>query len=276
MTTWLITGIGSGFGREIAKAALDRGDIVVGTTRKAADAGFEAMAPGRAHVLTVDLTDDGSVQQAVAQAEEITGGIDRLVNNAGYCLVGTVEEVSMEEAKALFEINVFGAWRMIAAVLPGMRRRGSGHIVNITSVSGFAPWGGTATYGASKYALECIGQTLRQEVGPLGIGVTNVEPGSFRTGFASKSMLLSKKTVPVYRENPNLAPRDMPEHGGKEAGDPALAAQAILAALDSPEPPLHLLLGEDALHYARDQFAFINSQIDEWEQVALSCAYETA
>ena len=275
MTHWLITGIGSGFGRAIASAALARGDTVVGTTRRAEDRGFEALAPGRAHAITLDLSDEAGVRGGVARAEELTGGIDRLVNNAGYGLVGAIEEVTLEEVQSLFEINVFGAIRMIQAVLPAMRARRAGHIVNITSVSGLAPWAGTAIYGASKYAMECIGQTLAQEVAPFGIRVTNVAPGGFRTGFAGAGLVVAQREIAAYSNSAHAARRSLTENAGMEKGDPARAAAAILTALDSSDPPRHLLLGEDALHYARDQFAFVESQIAKWESLSRSTAYET-
>ena len=274
MTTWLITGIGSGFGRTLGEAALARGDTVVGTTRNAEGrAAFEALAPGRAHALVLDLRDEAAVHAAVAEAELLTGGIDRLVNNAGYGLVGAIEEVSLAEARALFDINVFAPIAMIQAVLPGMRARGRGHIVNITSVSGFAPWGGTGLYGASKYAFECIGQTLAQEVAPFGIRVTNVAPGGFRTGFAGQALNVAGREIAAYEDGAHAARRSLQSNTGKEKGDPNLAAAAILTALDAPEPPLHLLLGADALHYARDQFAFVESQIATWEMLSLATAF---
>jgi NAD(P)-dependent dehydrogenase (short-subunit alcohol dehydrogenase family) len=276
MTKWLITGIGGGLGRAVAKAALARGDSVVGTTRSAGDAAFEALAPGRAHVLSVDLTDDASVRAAVARAETLTGGIDRLLNNAGYGLVGAIEEVSIGEARDLFEINVFGAIRMIQAVLPAMRARRAGHVVNITSVSGHAPWAGTGVYGASKYALECVGQTLAQEVAPFGIRVTNVAPGGFRTGFAASGLKVAAKDIADYEDGAHFARRSLTAGAGAEKGDPARGAEAILAALDAKEPPLHLFLGEDALHYARDQIAFVGQQMDAWETLSLSTAFEPA
>lgn len=277
MAGWFITGIGSGLGRALAEAALDRGDKVVGTTRKAADiAAFEALGPGLAKGLAVDLRDAGAVDAAAAEAEAWLGGIDFAVNNAGFGLVGAIEEVSVAEVQALFDINLFAAIRVIQAVLPGMRARKSGHIVNITSVSGLAPWAGTGIYGASKYALECIGQTLAQEVRPLGIGVTNVAPGGFRTGFAAGGLAKAAKSIADYDGSAHIAEQVLIGNAGKEKGDPARGAAAILAALDAPEPPLHLLLGEDALHYAEDQFAFIGQQIEAWRPLSLSTAFEPA
>ncbi|MCJ1960662.1 oxidoreductase [Novosphingobium mangrovi (ex Hu et al. 2023)] len=276
MTNWLITGIGGGLGRELAKAALARGDTVVGLTRKREDAELTALAPERMHIVQVNLADEASVEAAVARAQILTGGIDRLVNNAGYGLVGAIEEVSIEEARALFEINVFGALRMIRAVLPAMRAQKRGHIVNVTSVSGHAPWAGTGIYGASKYALECIGQTLAQEVAPMNIGVTNVAPGGMRTEFAGGNLTIAARDIAEYDEVAHFARRSLTENAGSEAGDPARAAQAILEALDAPEPPLHLLLGEDALHYASDQHARVAQDMQTWETLARSIAFAEA
>jgi len=272
MTNWLITGIGSGLGRALARAALRRGDTVFGTSRRDHDPEFEAMAPGRAHLVPVDLGDREAVRAAVARAEQLAGGIDRLVNNAGYGLAGAVEEVSIEEMIDLFQVNLFGAVRMIQAVLPGMRGRGRGHIVNITSVSGLAPWAGTGAYGASKYALECIGQTLAREVAPFGIRVTNVAPGGLRTGFAA-SLHVAARDIADYEAVAHQARHQLRAHAGREQGDPDRAAEAVIMALDAPEPPLHLLLGEDALHYAHDQFSFVAAQIDQWRPLSLSIAF---
>ena len=251
MVNWLITGIGGGLGYELAQAALARGDTVFGTSRSAQScAAFAAKAPGRSFAAVLDPADPAGL---VALAQEAMGGVDRLVNNAGYGLIGAIEEVSLDEVRALFDVNLFGSIAMIQAVLPAMRAQGAGHIVNITSVSGLAPWAGTAIYGASKYALECIGQTLAQEVGPLGIRVTNVAPGGLRTNFAGGSLRLAARDIPDYEETAHFAKRSLAAGQGTEKGDPVRAAAAIIAALDEPEPPLHLLLGEDALHYAEGQ-----------------------
>lgn len=275
MAGWFITGIASGLGRALAQAALDRSDKVVGTTRTAIGAErFEALAPGLARGLVVDLRDEAEVVDAVAQAEQWLGAIDIAVNNAGFGMVGAIEETSLDEMRTLFEINLFAAIRVIQAVLPGMRARRKGHIVNITSVSGLAPWAGTGIYGASKYALECIGQTLAQEVRPLGIGVTNVAPGGFRTGFAAGGLAVAGKSIADYDGTAHVAEQVLTGGAGKEKGDPARGAAAILAALAAPEPPLHLLLGEDALHYAEDQLAFIAAQIAQWRPLSRATAHE--
>ena len=271
MVNWLITGIGGGLGYELAQAALARGDKVFGTSRSAQScAAFAAKAPARSFAAVLDPVDPAAL---VALAQEAMGGVDRLVNNAGYGLIGAIEEVSLDEVRALFDVNLFGSIAMIQAVLPAMRAQGAGHIVNITSVSGLAPWAGTAIYGASKYALECIGQTLAQEVGPLGIRVTNVAPGGLRTNFAGGSLRLAARDIPAYEETAHFAKRSLAAGQGTEKGDPVRAAAAIIAALDEPEPPLHLLLGEDALHYAEGQTDTLRAEMERWKAYSLSIAF---
>jgi NAD(P)-dependent dehydrogenase (short-subunit alcohol dehydrogenase family) len=275
VTNWLITGVSGGLGRALAEAALARGDAVVGTMRRPADqAAFEALAPGRATGVLLDLAVPDTAQAAVAAAEAALGSIDRLVNNAGYGMVGAIEETSIAQAKALFDVNLFGAIAMIQAVLPAMRARRAGQIVNITSLSGFAPWWGTGIYGASKYALECIGQTLAQEVKPLGIHVTNVAPGGFRTGFAGPALVEAERTIADYDDGARQSKLSLLAGRGKEAGDPAKAAAAILLALDAPRPPFHLLLGEDALRHWHEHNDFVLDQIETWEALSLSTAHD--
>ena len=274
MTNWLITGISGGLGRELALAALDRGDKVFGTSRSEASCDeFEALAPGMAYADVLDFSDQSAPAQIFAMAERAMGPVDILVNNAGYGVIGAIEEVSAAEMRALFDVNVFGAIAMIQAALPYMRERRAGHIINITSVSGLAPWAGTAIYGASKYALECIGQTLAQEVGPLGIKVTNVAPGGLRTNFAGGSLRLADKDIAAYVETAHFAKQSLTSGQGKEKGDPKRAAAAILAAIAMDEPPMHLLLGEDALHYAEGQIEVLQREMERWKDYSTSIAF---
>lgn len=272
--TWLITGVSSGLGQAIATAALARGDSVCGTVRtEEARLRFAALAPGRAFCLLLDVTDTAAIPSVVAEAERALGRIDRLVNNAGHGMTGAIEETGIAQAKALFDVNLFGAIAMIQAVLPAMRARRSGHIVNITSVSGLAPWAGTGIYGATKYALECIGQTLAQEIAAFGLGVTNVAPGSFRTAFAATSLAVATHPIAAYAETvAHDAHRILTGESGRQQGDPHLAARAILTALDSDRPPLHLLLGADAIHYAEDAMAALAEDIACWRDVATATA----
>ena len=278
MTRWLITGAGGGLGAALASAALARGDAVAGTMRRPEGlAGFEAAAPGRAKGFLLDLRDEAGVKTVVSEAEAALGGIDVLVNNAGYGLVGAVEEASLEEVRAQFEVNVFGALAMIQAVLPAMRARRAGRIINVTSVSGLATWAGTGIYCASKFALEALGQTLADEVAAFGIKVTNVAPGGMRTDYASRSLVETRAPIADYDGGVARQSRDiLKDHAGEEPGDPARVAAAIFAVVDSPMPPTHLLLGADALHYATRQMAGLLAEIGEWGAVTTSTAFALA
>ena len=269
--TWLITGVSGGLGREIALAALARGDVVVGTVRKAeAATAFEALG---GHALVLDVTDEAAVKAGVARAEAFTGQIDVLVNNAGYGLVGAVEEASLDEVRAQFETNVIGPLAMLKAVLPAMRARRAGRIINVTSVSGLAVWAGTGVYCASKWALEGLTQTLAAEVAELGIKVTNVAPGGLRTSFSTGSKAIVTTKIADYDGLARDAERIMADHAGSEPGDPAKAAQAILRIADEAAPPMHLLLGEDALTYAGYAAAGLKADIDAWKEVSLSIGF---
>jgi NAD(P)-dependent dehydrogenase (short-subunit alcohol dehydrogenase family) len=270
--TWLITGVSGGLGREIALSAIARGDVVVGTVRRTVDAvAFDAVG-GKA--LLLDVTDQASVKAGVAQAAAITGQIDILVNNAGYGLVGAVEEASLDEVRAQFETNVIGPLAMLKAVLPTMRARRAGRIINITSVSGLAVWAGTGIYCASKWALEGLTQTLAAEVAELGIKVTNVAPGGLRTSFSTGSKAIVADKIADYDGLARDAERIMADHAGHEPGDPAKAAQAVLRIADEEAPPLHLLLGEDALTYAGYAAAGLQADIDAWKDLTLSIGFK--
>jgi NAD(P)-dependent dehydrogenase (short-subunit alcohol dehydrogenase family) len=270
--TWLITGVSGGLGREIALAALARGDVVVGTVRKAdAAAAFEALG---GHALVLDVTDPAAVRDGVARAEAVTGRIDILVNNAGYGLVGAVEEASLDEVRAQFETNVIAPLAVLKAVLPAMRARRAGRIINITSVSGLAVWAGTGVYCASKWALEGLTQTLAAEVAELGIKVVNVAPGGLRTNFAGGSKTIVADKIADYDGLARDAERIMADHAGHEPGDPAKAARAILAVADAEAPPMHLLLGEDALKYAGYAAAGLQTDIDAWKDLTLSIGFD--
>lgn len=268
---WFITGVSSGFGRAIAEAALERGDTVVGTVRKEEDRkAFEALAPGRAIGRLLDVRDNAAVRQVVDEVAAARGGIDRLVNNAGYCLVGGIEEASIDEIRAQMEVNFFGAVAVIQAVLPHMRAQGSGHIFNITSISGHAAWMGIGYYCASKHALEAIGKALVQEVAPLGIKVTNVAPGAFRTGFnRSGALTRSEAEIEAYDETAGFAWRILSASAGNEAGDPARAAAAILLAADAEKPPLSLLLGADAIYYHGHQQSALAADLANWMPITI-------
>lgn len=267
--TWLITGASSGFGLAIAEAALALGDRVVGTVRtEAARSAFDAIAPGRSVAMLMDVTDEAAVRATVVAAEKWTGGIDVLVNNAGYGLVGGVEEASLAEIRAQFEVNVFGAVAVLQAVLPFMRARRAGRILNITSVSGLVGWPSLGLYSGSKFALEGICETLAMEVEPLGIKVSMIEPGGFRTEFAKGSRVYAARLIDDYDGTVGNSKRIMAEHSGHEHGDPAKAAQAILKVAGEAKPPVRLLLGKDALGYTAFKLSAQQAEIDAWRAVS--------
>ncbi|WP_428483582.1 oxidoreductase [Rhodopila sp.] len=266
MKTWLITGISSGLGQALAQAALDRGDTVIGTVR--ADAADLNAGTGNLHVLQLDVADKAAVETAVARAFELGGQIDVLVNNAGYGLLGAIEEATDAEVAHLFEVNVFGPFRLIRAALPRLRAQGRGHIINVTSIAGRAPMASSGAYAAAKSAMEGLSQSLSQEVGPLGIKVTAVAPGDFRTNFLSDhSIRRSTGVGDAYAGTVGRALAHLDEIAGKQIGDPARGAAAILAAVDSETPPLHLLLGSDALRRVREKVDAVIEEMDRWEDV---------
>src|SRR5271154_6346085 len=272
---WLITGVSGGLGRALAQAALARGDQVAGTVRKAADlVAFEALSPGRAHGFLADMLDEASIRAAVDGAEAKLGGLDVLVGNAGYGLIGAVEESSLAEIRAQFEVNVFGPIATIQAVLPYFRARRAGHVITITSVSGVAAWAGTGVYCGSKHALEGVTQTLAQEVAELGIKVTNVEPGGMRTDYAGRSLIVSERKIIDYDGAARNAERILGDHAGHEPGDPAKVAAAILAIAGADEPPLQLLLGADAMLYATQHLAAFHTEIGRWAKLSLSTGFD--
>ncbi len=272
---WLITGVSSGLGRAIAEAALARGDKVAGTVRRQGDlAAFEATAPGRASGYIADMVAEDAVRAAVDRAEADLGGIDVLVGNAGYGLVGAVEESSLAEIRRQFEVNVFGPIAAIQAVLPYFRARRRGHVITITSVSGVATWAGTGVYCGSKHALEGVTRTLAEEVAELGIKVTNIEPGGLRTDYAGRSMVVTQARIDDYDGAARNAQRIMADHAGHEPGDPAKAAQAILAIAGTDDPPLQLLLGADAMLYATREVARYQAEIGRWAKLTLSTGFD--
>jgi NAD(P)-dependent dehydrogenase (short-subunit alcohol dehydrogenase family) len=273
---WLITAVSSGLGRALAQAALNRGDRVVGTVRTdVARRLFEQSAPGRSHAVLLDVTDRAAIHRAVTEAESWTGGIDVLVNNAGYGLIGGVEEASDVEIRAQFEVNVFGAVGVIQAVLPFMRRRHAGRIVCISSVSGLVGWPSLGIYTGTKFALEGICETLAQEVAPLGLRVILVEPGGLRTDFAGRSAVHAARAIADYDATAvGMCKRTLAAHAGHEPGDPDKAASAILAAVDAESPPLRLLLGADAVRYATDKLNTLIAEMETWKSVSLGIGFE--
>ncbi len=269
--TLLITGVSSGFGRALALEALAAGHRVIGTVRNVgAKQEFESLHVGRAFARILDVTDFDTIDATVAGIESEVGPVDVLVNNAGYGHEGVMEESSLSAMRRQFDVNVFGAVAMMKAVLPGMRARRSGHILNITSMGGFITMPGIAYYCGSKFALEGISEVVGKEVKPFGISVTAVAPGSFRTDWAGRSMVRTPRSIPDYDAlfDPIRLARE--EKNGKQLGDPAKAAQAMLAIIDSDAPPAHLLLGSDAVGLVRGKLSTLAEEISAWESVSRS------
>ncbi|MEG3149586.1 oxidoreductase [Sphingomonas sp. ZT3P38] len=271
---FLITGVSSGLGRAFAAGALDAGHHVIGTVRSAADAAaFEASAPGRARALLLDVTDFDAIPGKVAEAERRDGPIDVLVNNAGYGHEGVLEESSIDDLQRQFAANVFGPVAMIKAVLPGMRARRRGRIINVTSMGGFITMPGISFYCGSKFALEGISEALGKEVAPFGIHVTALAPGQFRTDWAGRSMDRTPRSIAEYDAvmDPIRAARQA--KSGNQPGDPARAAQALLALVAAENPPTRLFLGEDALGVVEQKLAQMKSEIDAWVSLSRSTSF---
>ena len=271
MSTWLITGCSTGLGRALAEAVIAAGHNAVVTARDAARVADLAVDnTDRVLALPLDVTDTAQVTKAVSQAEEKFGGIDVLVNNAGYGYRAAVEEGDDADIRALFETQFFGAVAMIKAVLPGMRARRSGAIVNISTIGVQIMPAGSGYYAASKAALEAMSGALHGELKPLGISVTVVEPGAFRTDFAGRSLTQSSTVIDDYAETAGKRRKEHDTMHGTQPGDPAKAAQAIIAAVEADEPPAFLLLGNDALSVYRRLAAARLDTIENWEHLTTS------
>lgn len=275
MSTWLITGCSTGIGRALAEAVIGGGHNAVVTARDAAAvADLVETAPERVLAAALDVTDPAQVASAVRQAIERFGNIDVLVNNAGYGYRAAVEEGDDADVRALFETHFFGTVAMIKAVLPGMRARRSGAIVNISSIGAQLTPVGSGYYSAAKAAIEGISGALRGELVPLGISVTIVEPGAFRTDFAGRSLAQSATVIDDYAATAGRRRKENDTMHGNQPGDPAKAGNAIIAAVESPEPPAFLLLGPDALaayRYTADARA---AEIQKWEQLTSGTDFE--
>ncbi|MEU7577300.1 oxidoreductase [Streptomyces sp. NPDC041068] len=272
MSVWFVTGASRGLGAEITREALDRGHRVIATAR-------DASAVLRAHpqepdgllAVSADVTEPGQLTAAVEAGLAAFGRIDVVVNNAGYGLVGAVEEVSDKAARALFDVNVFGALNTLRATLPTLRAQGSGHVLNISSVGGFATAPAVGLYGASKFALEGISEALHGELSPLGVRVTIVEPGGFRTDFlSSSSMRVAPASIPDYAVGAGPVREALAENDGRQPGDPAKAAKAVVDITEATEPPLRLQLGADAIERVEAKLDLVRRELDQWRHVALS------
>jgi len=276
MSTWLITGCSTGLGRALAETVIGAGHNAVVSARNVAKvADLADIAPDRVLAVALDVTDPQQVASAAQQAEDRFGGVDVLVNNAGYGYRAAVEEGDDADVRTLFDTHFFGAVAMIKAVLPGMRSRRSGAIVNISSIGAQLTPVGSGYYAAVKAAIEGMSGALRGELAPLGISVTAVEPGAFRTDFAGRSLTQSATVIDDYSDTAGQRRKENDTMDGNQAGDPAKAAAAIIAAVESGEPPGFLLLGPDALaayRYVADARA---GEIAKWEQLTAGTNFDT-
>ncbi|SAL15462.1 short chain dehydrogenase [Caballeronia choica] len=271
---WFITGCSTGFGREIAQAVLARGWRAIVTARDpAAVADLASAHPGLALPLKLDVTSPADMAAAVAEVKASFGRIDVLVNNAGYGYLSAVEEGEDDEVRAMFEVNFFGAVSAIKAVLPTMREQGAGHIVNITSVGGLVGNPGSGYYAATKFALEGLGEALARETRELGIKVTTVEPGPFRTDWAGRSLKQTSHSIDAYESIAGKRRADVAAHSGRQPGDPARAALAIIAAVEATVPPSNLVLGKPGLEAVRAKLGRLKNDLDTWETTTVGADF---
>jgi NAD(P)-dependent dehydrogenase (short-subunit alcohol dehydrogenase family) len=270
---WLITGASSGFGQAIAEIALSRGDSVAAASRRT-ESLTDLEQSDRAHLLSLDVTDAAQRAAAVSETLERFGRIDVLVNNAGRTQVGAVEETSDEELRDLFELHFFAPAALTRAVLPHMRERGGGAIVQMSSVGGQVTAPGFSAYCATKFALEGLTETLRDEVAGFGIQTLIVEPGAFRTGLFRPGAAYMSAAMPEYDETVGPTRAYVRDGHGAQPGDPAKAAAAILAALDADEPPTRLVLGSDAIANIEGHLKDLADEIDAWRAVGEATAFE--
>ena len=271
----LVTGVSTGLGRAFAQALLDAGYKVVGTVRQPEAAlRFEALKPGWAFARLLQLTDQTAIDATITEIEASIGPIYAVINNAGYGQEGTLEESPMEELRQQFEVNVFAPVAIMKAVLPFMRKRRSGRIVNITSMGGLMTMPGLSFYHGNKFALEGISGSLGKEVKSFGIYVTALEPGMFRTDWAGRSMIRSARSISDYDSvfDPVRAARQ--SRDGNQPGDPNKAGLALVQLLEAQEPPAHLLLGPDALEYVRKDHEALNAEFTKWESLTRSTDFD--
>jgi NAD(P)-dependent dehydrogenase (short-subunit alcohol dehydrogenase family) len=266
---WLITGASSGFGRAIAEAALERGNLVVPAARSVDQLGDLG---ARAHPVALDVTDADQRRAAVAEALERFGRIDVLVNNAGRTQVGAVEETTDEDLRSLFELHFFAPAALTRLVLPHMRRQDGGAIVQMSSVGGQVTAPGFGAYCATKFALEGLTETLRDEVAGFRIRTLIVEPGAFRTGLFRPGAAYESQAMPEYADTVGPTRAYVRDNDGLQPGDPAKAAQAILTALDADEPPLRLVLGADAIGNIERRLQALNEELAAWRSVGQATA----
>jgi NAD(P)-dependent dehydrogenase (short-subunit alcohol dehydrogenase family) len=274
---WFVTGCSSGLGRSLARHVLDRGYRCVVTARDPST--VEDVVEGRADrafALKLDVADDGQRREAVRLALDRYGAIDVLVNNAGYAYYAGVEEGDDDEIRAMFETNFFGLAALVRLVLPAMRERGRGHVVNVSSVAGLSAQPSGGYYAATKFAVEALSEALWKEAEPLGVRVTLIEPGPFRTDFVSRGLRFPARPIDAYAATAGARREELRRSSGRQAGDPDRAAVAIVDAVASDAPPHRLLLGNAAIGRVREKLAGVLAAIDEWEAVSRATDFDAA
>ena len=271
---WFITGASTGFGKELAKVVVDRGDIAIATFRKEEQVDtFNSNGPEKQLGVMLDVTKPDQIHAGVQIALDTYNRIDVLVNNAGYGSMGSLEEIPEKEIRYQFEVNVFGAINMTKAVLPHMRAQRSGHIINITSIAGLVGFPGVSIYNSSKFALEGIGEALAAEVAHLGIKVTNIEPGPFRTDWAGRSASYVEPKIEDYAASAGERMKRIQSFSGNQVGDPARAANAMYELTKLENPPVHLPLGEQAYRGAKQKLVTMKKEIEDFESLGLPTDY---
>ena len=271
---WFITGASTGFGRLLAEEVLRRGEHVIATARDVTKIDDLALQyPQTARALPLDVTRPEQIALVADQSVAAFGRVDILVNNAGFGLFGAVEEATEEEFDPVFQTNIYGLIRTTRAFLPYFRGQRSGHIMNLSSIGGLIGSPGGAYYNTTKFAVEGFSEALAGEMKPLGVHVTVIEPGPFRTDFLGRSGKLAQRELPDYSESAGKAREYLRSNHGKQVGDPQKAVEIIIDLADSPHPPVHLLLGKVALARFRDKLAQWTKDLDEWESITLSADY---
>jgi NAD(P)-dependent dehydrogenase (short-subunit alcohol dehydrogenase family) len=267
---WFITGSSSGFGALLARELLRRGDRVIATARNASQIDdLPTLYPDTARVFTLDVTKPAEIEAIGRLAPTVFGHVDVLVNNAGYGVNGAIEEVSEDEFEPMFQTNIYGLIRTTRAFLPHFRERRSGHIINLSSIGGLIGGAGWGFYNVTKFAVEGFSEALAAEMKPLGVHVTVVEPGPFRTDFLGRSGKLAAKELPEYKDTAGKAREYLKTQAGKQPGDPQKAVEAIITVTESPNPPLHLILGKIALTRFRDKLEQWKKEMATWESLTL-------
>lgn len=272
---WLITGSSTGLGRALAQAVLERGYHLVATARQPEQLKeLSDRYPDRVTTIALDVTNAQSIQQAVEAALNAYNRIDVLVNNAGYGTVGAIEEVNDDDIRRQFDTNLFGAINVTRAILPTLREQRSGHILNISSANGISAFAGVGIYSATKFALEAISEALAQEVKPLGIKVTIIEPGSSRTNFSSRALSTLSHQINDYAQTSGKIVQRLQERDGKQPNDPVKAAAAMIQVVESDNPPLRLALGKDSVNLITQKLESMKAELEAWKDVSMNTAFE--